>query len=317
MYFRDLVVKRSTRENYKTQIENNILPSLGDLTVKNVTSIHVKRLYKYLIEEKRLKENSVKLIAMLVSSIFSYAQKMNIIKDNPAKGVLREFRKSLIKTEPRRALTKEQQKALLEFTERSENHLLYKHMLVAFLDTGCRVSELTGLQWSDINFDTNCITIRRGLHYRKNLDTNRFDFYIDTPKNGKERTIPISSRLRGILLYKAMLNKVDKSDKPNVDGYNDFVFLSEAGKPLSKVTVNNILKRIARQAGLDVKISPHILRHTFCTRLCEVETNIKVIQELMGHNDIQVTMRIYAEAQDDMKQQTLEKYNMLVKEEAI
>lgn len=317
LYFEDLNVKQSTLTNYRSQIDTNILPFMGALTVKNITSIQVKRFYKHLTTEKCFKENTVKLIAMLLSSIFRYAQKMNIIKDNPAKGVLSEFKKSLIKTEPRRALTKEQQKVLIEYTGQSDKDLLYNHMIVALLDTGCRVSELAGLQWSDVDFDRNCISIKRGLHYRRRYGNDHCDFYMDTPKNGRERVVPMSLRLRKVLLYKMMLNKADKTDKPSVDGYNDFIFLTRQGKLLTRTTVNNILKRITRQAGIDVNISPHVLRHTFCTRLCEVETNIKVIQELMGHSDIQTTMRIYAEAQDDAMQKAVEKYNALVEEKVI
>lgn len=51
---------------------------------------------------------------------------------------------------------------------------------------------------------------------------------------------------------------------------------------------------------------PHNLRHTFCTRLCERETNLKVIQSIMGHKDIQTTMDIYAEATEEKKQETFE-----------
>lgn len=51
---------------------------------------------------------------------------------------------------------------------------------------------------------------------------------------------------------------------------------------------------------------PHSLRHTFCTRLCERETNLKIIQSIMGHKDIQTTMDIYAEATEEKKQETFE-----------
>ena len=52
--------------------------------------------------------------------------------------------------------------------------------------------------------------------------------------------------------------------------------------------------------------SAHSLRHTFCTRLCERETNLKIIQSIMGHKDIQTTMDIYAEATEEKKQETFE-----------
>ena len=53
--------------------------------------------------------------------------------------------------------------------------------------------------------------------------------------------------------------------------------------------------------------SAHTLRHTFCTRLCENETNLKVIQTIMGHKDIQTTMDIYADCTDDKKKEVIKK----------
>ena len=53
--------------------------------------------------------------------------------------------------------------------------------------------------------------------------------------------------------------------------------------------------------------SAHVLRHTFCTRVCENESNIKVIQELMGHSDVSTTMNIYAEATEEKKQEVIAK----------
>ena len=52
--------------------------------------------------------------------------------------------------------------------------------------------------------------------------------------------------------------------------------------------------------------TPHIMRHTFCTRFCENETNVRVIQEIMGHSDISTTMNIYAEATESKKKESFE-----------
>ena len=56
-----------------------------------------------------------------------------------------------------------------------------------------------------------------------------------------------------------------------------------------------------REPCLIPKISAHILRHTFCTRMCEIETNTKIIQEVMGHKNIRTTMNVYNEATSDAK----------------
>ena len=95
-----------------------------------------------------------------------------------------------------------------------------------------------------------------------------------------------------------------------VDGYQDFVFLTRKKRRLYMPnTISQMLTRIVnsyndeeriiaaaenREPLLLPHLTPHIMRHTFCTRFCENETNVKVIQEIMGHRDIKVTMNIYS-----------------------
>lgn len=101
--------------------------------------------------------------------------------------------------------------------------------------------------------------------------------------------------------------------------YTGFIFQNRYGDPLSPHSVNRAIDRIcaayiedetvlADQEGRDPVLirhfSAHNLRHTFCTRFCENERNIKVIQEIMGHADIETTMNIYAEATKEKKKES-------------
>lgn len=101
-----------------------------------------------------------------------------------------------------------------------------------------------------------------------------------------------------------------------IDGYSDFIFLNRYGMPHNPQTINRTIKRITlnyneieleraekekREPILLPNFSCHNLRHTFCTRYCENELNLKVIQEIMGHKDIVTTMEIYAEATSEAK----------------
>ena len=105
-----------------------------------------------------------------------------------------------------------------------------------------------------------------------------------------------------------------------IDGYSNFVFLDRFGTTYIQHNLDRALERIIKQYNeyardliekkhSDVVMLPHFtchnLRHTFCTRLCENETNIKVIQSIMGHVDIKTTMNIYAEVSEKKKQESL------------
>ena len=123
--------------------------------------------------------------------------------------------------------------------------------------------------------------------------------------------IPMLSEVREALLQERENQKRFKLKSPTIDGYSNFVFLNREQNLHNLMTIDRAIKRIIRDHNRDeVKLaekekrepllirdfSVHNLRHTFCTRFCENETNLKVIQEIMGHSDISTTMNIYAEA---------------------
>lgn len=96
-----------------------------------------------------------------------------------------------------------------------------------------------------------------------------------------------------------------------IDGYSVFLFINRNGNPQVAVNYEAVFRKLVDKYNSKheeplPKITPHSLRHTFCTRLCERETNLKIIQSIMGHKDIQTTMDIYAEATEEKKQETFE-----------
>lgn len=125
-----------------------------------------------------------------------------------------------------------------------------------------------------------------------------------------------TGKLMETILREALFDYMAGADKP---GYTGFIFQNRYGDPLSPHSVNRAIDRIcaayiedetvlADQEGRDPVLirhfSAHNLRHTFCTRFCENERNIKVIQEIMGHADIETTMNIYAEATKEKKKES-------------
>ena len=115
-------------------------------------------------------------------------------------------------------------------------------------------------------------------------------------------------------------------NETEIDGMTGFVFINRFGSVLNPQAVNRTIKRIisgynaeevinAKRERREPIILPdfscHHLRHTFCTRLCEHETNLKVIQAIMGHRNIETTMDIYAEATDQKKKESFENLSKL------
>lgn len=142
----------------------------------------------------------------------------------------------------------------------------WKLMILLALRTGMRLGELLGLDWSDINFDLNLITVRRSI----------VEGVVGTPKNHRERHIPISPLLRQELWR--VREKIG------------WVFRRLKGEPFVHWHATTALKRVCRQIGLR-RIGWHTFRHTFASHLAMKGIPLPVIQSLLGHSSITMTMR--------------------------
>jgi len=239
----------------------------------------------------------MEIIHTIIHPVFTLAVRDNYIRINPATGAMAEIKKSHNWEKPKRhALTIAEQTAFIDYMR---NHKVYNHWLPLFtvlLGTGCRIGEAIGLRWEDCDFDEGIISINHNMVYRKYEEDEKARFHIVTPKTSA-----------GVRIV------------PMLSGYTGFIFQNRYGDPLSPHSVNRAIDRIcaayiedetvlADQEGRDPVLirhfSAHNLRHTFCTRFCENERNIKVIQEIMGHADIETTMNIYAEATKEKKKES-------------
>ncbi|MCD7981381.1 MAG: site-specific integrase [Clostridiales bacterium] len=214
------------------------------------------------------------------------------------------------------ALSIPEQAAFIDFVKDSRFSYLLP-MFTVFLGTGMRVGELTGLQWHDLNFKKRTISIERTMNYYKR-DGEKCVFHIGTPKSKAGiRTIPMLPEVKSAFLKERQKQMMLGGCNACVDGYADFVFTTTNGTPYTKAsvdyTINCIIRaynkqetgeaeKECREPLLLPKFSVHNLRHTFITRFCENETNLKVIQEIAGHADIATTMNIYNKATAEAKQ---------------
>jgi integrase len=160
-----------------------------------------------------------------------------------------------------------------DFLSPEESELLVTHaegvwreMIVLALRTGLRFGELRGLDWSDINWKTGIMTVRRSL--------TRFG--MGSPKNNKERHIPLTGEIFRML-------EVRRKAKGTI-------FTNEKGEPFEENRLRRALLRTCAAAGLR-KIHWHVLRHTFASHLAMRGASIRAIQELLGHADIKTTLR--------------------------
>lgn len=317
-------ISDNTLGNYTDMYDRHVRPSLGKKRIKSVTKNHVTTFYKNLHIEHGLAFSTLETINNVLSQIFKTALDDDIIRKNPASGALAELKKmNHYVREKRHAMTIPQQRA---FIDTIRDHPWAEHWLplfVFFLGIGCRVEEVIGLRWADVDMEEGLITLdHRLLCYDRKLRKARY-YILPGLKNGdKMRQIPILNEVRQALLDERTFQKNNgMTCKVNYDGYTDFIFLNRFGNVHNPRTINNTIDRIIdtynreeieaakkedRVPLLIPHFSIHSFRHTFATRYCEVDDNVKVLQEILGHKDIRTTMDIYVEVTNASKKKTFD-----------
>lgn len=313
-------LKPSTRSNYRYMYNKYVSGSLGMKKLADIRYSDIQRFYKSLIYDQGFKPNSMEVIHTILHPIFTTAVRDGVIRLNPTDGIMAEIKKSHDWEKPKRhALTEPQQAAFISYVA---SHKTYNHWLTLFtvlLGTGCRVGEIVGLRWEDCDFTNRLIHINHSLIYRPDEKTRKSTFSITTPKTkAGTREVPMLEDVRKTLYQERLRQMREGFNLTEIDGYSGFIFSNRYGSVLSPHNINRAIERIIRdynseetedanknhrQPILLPHFSVHNLRHTFCTRFCENETNLKVIQEIMGHADITTTMDIYNEATREKKQQ--------------
>ena len=316
-------LRESTKSSYLYTYDHYVRDTFGKKRIADIKYSDVLQFYYYLLNEVKISLGTLDTVHCLLHPTFQLAVRDEIIRNNPTDGVMKEISRESGKNRGiRHALTVEQQRAFMEYIA---NHPIYYHwwpMFTVLLGTGCRIGEALGLRWQDLDYDKRTISINHSLSYYQKPESNKSVLRISKPKTEAGiRTIPMLDVVKDAfeMLYEEQLE--NGFNETEIDGMSGFIFCNRFGTVPNPQTVNHTIKRIANSYNADEVVrakkerrdpiilpnfSCHHLRHTFCTRLCENETNLKVIQSIMGHRNIETTMDIYAEATEEKKQESFE-----------
>jgi len=318
-------LRSSTYSNYLYTWNHFIRDTFGKKKVKDVKYSDVLFFYSDLINKQGLHINTLENINTVLRPSFQLAVRDDIIRKNPIDGAYAEVKKRNGGSRKRkRALTVQQQRAFINYV--AENPFFYKWypFFTFLLGTGCRIGEAIGIRWDDVDLEKRLIDINHSLtYYQRADDSFKCEFRVSQPKTEAGiRTIPMMKQVYDVLKDEYERQEVEGFCVANVDGMTNFIFSNRFETPHNPAAVNRAIKRIvdAHNAEEEVKakkekrepvmiprFSCHIFRHTFASRFCENETNVKVIQEVMGHADVSTTMNIYAEVNQDVTRASLEK----------
>ena len=301
IYAKSLTELRKKEEELWRDLADGIDYAAGEMTVADLVDRYMKlkrglkpnSLRSYNTAVKRIhtgfKQNTIGILQSVVRPAFEMAVEDDIIRKNPFKFKLSDVvpKDAYV----RDALTREQQEKYLQFVQDYGGN--YYDDIVILMGTGLRVSELYGLTRADIDFERHCIHVRRQL-----CRTAEKPYFVTPPKTKSGiRNVPMTDTVCAALL-RVVKARASTKVEALVDGCSGFLFLDKSGMPKVAMHLENYMRgvqgKFEKAYGKPVpRITPHVLRHTFCTNVQQAGLDVKSLQYLMGHSNASVTLDVY------------------------
>ncbi len=290
-------LRRGTYLLYRGILRNHIIPALGDTQLRKLTSKQIQAFYNAKLKEK-LSASYVHSMHCMLHTGLEDAVKGRYIPYNPSDNI------SLPTPQAEREavfLTLEQAQHLLEVVQ---GHRLEAFIALA-LTTGMRHGELAALRWDDIHLDTATVSIHRTLSHRHGK------FYENDPKTKtSKRIVPLAPALYDILATHHMRQNEDRVKAGPAWKNLNLVFCTRLGGFLNDDRTRDAFYKLLDTSSIP-RMHIHDLRHSSSTLLRFLGVDVKVVQEMLGHSDIDITANIYSHVLPAMQKDAAERINTL------
>lgn len=304
--YKEPTVKMGTvavyRQNYNAYIKKNF----GNKQLRDIRSDNIQRFYNGMAA-KEYSHNTLETCRAVLNGAFTQAVRNGVIQKNPVENTIlpKNNKKGTM-----RVMTEYEQKIFLEYAKNTEYYPIYE----LALSTGMRSGEIRGLQWPDVDFDKRTIHVSHTLVYLNGK------YYLETPKTASsDRFIPMLDNVYTLLKEQRKKQLEEQSFLGDYwipcTEFENLVFTNSSGRPINrdrfKKAMDNLIKRINKDGIPFAHITPHTFRHTFATRSIERGIPPKVLQTILGHSTLAMTMDIYAHVLPDTKAEEMQKLNSL------
>ena len=238
---------------------------------------------------------------MLLSEALHHAVRWELIYRNPAEVV-------------RTARTPKYEPTVLSLSQLHKFHEAatespFAALFLLAIYTGLRRSELLGLEWRDVDWEHNAISVRRGAHWVQGQGLMTY-----SPKGDRARRVTVpDDALDGLHQHQERQNEVRSLIGAHELGSRDLVFARHNGLPFQPDNVSKAFMRIVRRLGLH-GVRLHDLRHSHATLLLEQGVNTKIVQERLGHSSIATTGDIYSHVTPGIQAQVAEDFAQMYRE---
>lgn len=284
-------VRHNTMANYNFVINIIAKESFGRMRIDKV---HLSDAKAWLIKLQKDGRgySTIHSIRGVVRPAFQMAVEDDLIRKNPFAFELATV--VVNDSVTREAITRAQEREFLRFIQEDKHFCKYYDGIYVLFNTGLRISEFCGLTVGDIDFKEMRINIDHQLQRKRNME------YVieDTKTSSGTRFVPMTPELADC--FRRILAKRDQPKvEPMVDGYTGFLFLDKNGMPMVALHWEKYFKHILDKYNSIYKvqlpkITPHVCRHTFCSKMAKSGMNPKTLQYIMGHSDISVTLNTYS-----------------------
>lgn len=274
---------------------------------RSIDTVKISDVKTWLLE---LKDNGLAYSTVLfykraLKPAFKMALHDDCIRKNPFDFSLSSVMKN--DTQNRKALTQEQEEQLLTYVQSDVCYRKHYDEIIILLRTGLRISEFCGLTVNDLDFKNRIINIDHQL-----IKVSKIGYVVQPPKSENGiRQIPMSDEV--YQSFKNILKHRRKQKDLVIDGYRDFLFINRNGNPQVAVNYEAMFRKLVDKYNSKheeqlPRITPHVMRHTFCTRLANAGMNPKALQYVMGHSNITITLNLYAHASLETVKSELQRF---------
>ena len=298
-------VRQTTVTGYKTVINVLKKEPFGRIRIDKVKTSDAKAWLIKLQKKDGRGYSSIHSIRGVLRPAFEMALNDDLIRKNPFAFEL----SSVVVNDSvtREAITRKQERDLLKFIKEDAHFCRYYDAIYILFNTGLRISEFCGLTIKDIDFKKMRINVERQLQRSSNME-----YIIEKPKTESgTRFVPMTKEVADC--FKNIIsNRENPKVEPMVDGIVGFLCLDKNDMPMVALHWEKYMQHIREKYNSIYKVqmpcvTPHVCRHTFCSKMAKSGMNPKTLQYIMGHADISVTLNTYTHVNFEDAQSEMER----------
>ncbi len=276
-----VTMSENGRASYQCYLDTWIYPALGDIPMPDIAPAQITAALLAVQTAGRAHGTVLKVYTVL-KSLFKMAYLGDMVERNPMDKVERPRpRKDEGKDREISAYTPQEVRRIMTALE--DEPLKWRALVRVLIDTGVRRGECCALKWSDVDWKTGAVCVSSNLCY-----TAQKGVYLDTPKNGRKRTVYLSAATL------ALLKELRRAQA--AEAVSAYIFTrDESPAPMHPQSPTRYLSGFSARCGVP-DLHPHKLRHTFASIAITSGADVASVSEALGHSDKAVTLRMYTHA---------------------